>query len=348
MDYTGRTFEELRDWGWKQVFPPEDLETIMGRWQRSLDTGEPFEMEYRLRRKDGAYRWHLSRAQAMRDAENNIVMWVGSDTDIDDINRTAGELAKLQGQLANRAAQLESQVAERTASLQGTVHELESFSYSVMHDLRAPLRAMISFGELLQEEQAGRMDEIGRNYLDRILAAARRLDRLTRDILSYSQVPRQALLLEPVDVEKLARDLICDFPDFQRPRAEIEIRAPLHDVLAHGPSLGQCFTNLLANAVKFVPPGTVPRILIRTELIDDAVRIWFEDNGIGVAEQDQKRIFRIFERVHPTTLYQGTGIGLAIVRKTVERMGGTIGIESAPGSGSRFWIQLPRARKDVA
>lgn len=348
MEYTGRTFEELRNWGWKQVFPPEDLEKIMGRWQHSLDTGELFEMEHRLRRKDGVYRWHLSRAQAMRDAERKIVMWVGSDTDIETIKRTAEELATVQALLTNHAAQLENLVAERTASLQGTVHELESFSYSVMHDLRAPLRAMISFGELLQEEQGERLDEAGRNYLVRILAAARRLDRLTRDILSYSQVARQELQLEPVDVEKLARDLIRDFPELQPPKAEIEICTPLHDVMAHEASLGQCFTNLLTNAVKFVPPGTVPRILIRTELIDDAVRIGFEDNGIGVAERDQKRIFRIFERVHPTTLYEGTGIGLAIVRKTIESMGGTIGMESAPGSGSRFWIQLPRAPKNTA
>jgi signal transduction histidine kinase len=121
------------------------------------------------------------------------------------------------------------------------------------------------------------------------------------------------------------------------------MQSPLLNVIAHEAALGQCITNLLGNAVKFVLPGTLPQIKIRTEPVEGQVRIWFEDNGIGIEPSNQDRIFGIFERVHSAQEYDGTGIGLAIVRKAVERMGGSVGVESEPGNGSRFWIQLKAA-----
>jgi signal transduction histidine kinase len=130
----------------------------------------------------------------------------------------------------------------------------------------------------------------------------------------------------------------------QRPRAEITIRGPLLPVLAHEPSLAQAISNLLGNAVKFVPAGEPPRIVVRTEARGPKVRLWVEDNGIGIKPEHQARIFGIFERLPTVGRYEGTGIGLAIVRKAAEKMGGSSGVESDGLTGSRFWIELPAAQ----
>jgi signal transduction histidine kinase len=142
-----------------------------------------------------------------------------------------------------------------------------------------------------------------------------------------------------MDLERLIADVMQAYPALQPPQAHIEIRRPLLPVLAHEPSMVQCISNLLGNAVKFVPAGRQPRVVIWTEPKPGRVRVWFEDNGIGIAAESQQRIFRMFETAHQSG-YEGTGIGLAIVRKAVERMSGSLGVESTPGVGSRFWIEL--------
>jgi signal transduction histidine kinase len=155
---------------------------------------------------------------------------------------------------------------------------------------------------------------------------------------------RADVQLAPVDLDKLVGNVIQQYPGFHAPEVEIEIQSPLLPVMGHEASLTQCVANLLSNGVKFVFPGTIPKIKIWTEQINGNVRVWFMDNGIGVEPEDIKRIFSMFERVHPTSEYEGTGIGLSIVRKAVERMSGKIGVESEPGVGSRFWIELKEAR----
>jgi signal transduction histidine kinase len=176
-----------------------------------------------------------------------------------------------------------------------------------------------------------------------MVSAAQRMDRLITDVLNYSSASRRSLHLQAVDLKKLLEEAIRNHPEFQPPRAEIQIQAPLPRVLAHEPSLMQCANNLLSNAVKFVLPGGVPKVIVRSESIGELVRVWFEDNGIGISPGDKERIFSLFGRLHPVSDFEGTGIGLAIVRKAIERMGGQVGVESEPGQGSRFWIQLKKA-----
>ena len=137
--------------------------------------------------------------------------------------------------------------------------------------------------------------------------------------------------------------IIRDYPSLQPPKADIELRKPLHAVEGNEAFLTQCISNLLSNAVKFVKPGDHPRVFVWTEQIRHVVRVWFEDNGIGIAPENQRRIFGIFQRMHSPKDYEGTGIGLAIVKKAAERMSGRVGVESKPGQGSRFWLELPAA-----
>jgi signal transduction histidine kinase len=143
------------------------------------------------------------------------------------------------------------------------------------------------------------------------------------------------------------REIVQQYPDMQMPKAEILAGVGLFSVIGHELSLGQVIFNLLNNAVKFVVPGTTPKVQVWTERRGEQVRLWIEDNGIGVKPEHQRRLFGMFERVHPGQAYEGTGIGLAIVRKAMERMGGKVGVESDGANGSKFWIELPAAEKET-
>ena len=242
-----------------------------------------------------------------------------------------------------RAAEtLEMIVAQRTAQLRETVGELEAFSYSISHDLRAPLRAMQGFSNLLAQDHAQELSPQAAEYVRRIDQSAVRMDKLIRDVLDYSRITRAQLDIYPVQVEPLLRGVIESYPMLQAQNAHICINGPFPDVLGNEAGLTQCFSNLLGNAVKFVAPDVSSRVRVWAETHGNRVRLLFEDNGIGIEKEAQERIFGIFERLN--TEYPGTGIGLAIVKKALEKMGGSVGIDSEPGKGSRFWIELQRAR----
>ncbi|HXF10843.1 MAG TPA: ATP-binding protein, partial [Desulfuromonadaceae bacterium] len=252
-------------------------------------------------------------------------------------------LMAAKNEIARHALELEEVVKERTGQLRETIGELEGFSYSVSHDMRAPLRAMQSFASYLVKEYGNKLDERGINYLEQIMRSAVRLDRLIQDVLSYTRVLHTPLATTPVDLDRLTRDIIETYPNGQAIQPEIHIHGRLPAVLGNEALLTQCISNLLGNGAKFVSDGTTPKIDVSAEAVgEDSVRISFKDNGIGIAPEDHSRIFRLFERIHPSTEYEGTGIGLTIVRKAAERMAGQVGFESAPGKGSNFWIQLKK------
>jgi signal transduction histidine kinase len=193
---------------------------------------------------------------------------------------------------------------------------------------------------MLTEDYGDRLDERGRKYLERIRSAAVRLDHLIRDVLTYSRITGSNSPFVVIDLDKLLREVVDGYPELRR--ARIEISNSLAFVRGHEVPLTQCISNLLGNAVKFVKPGEEPKVHVWTDHRDEFVRLWIEDEGIGIAPEDRERIFQIFSRVHHEKSYEGTGIGLSIVRKAIERMGGRVGVESELGKGSRFWIELPK------
>jgi PAS domain S-box-containing protein len=516
-EYTGSTLEQMLGWGWEKVHHPDHIERVIANWKQALSEGHPWEDTFPLRGTDGQYRWFLSRAFPLRDADGKITRWLGTNTDIEEVKRAqealqeetrilellnntgteiasqldleklmqtitdagrelsgakfgalffnrineAGEsmfLYTLSGaprsafdkfglprntpifnptftgkkvvrsdditqdarygrmaphhgipeghipvrsylavsvisrsgevmgglffghpephiftarserlivgiaaqaaiaidnsrlyeatkktEVALRATQeeLELRVIERTAKLSEAVRQMEEFSYTVSHDLRAPLRAMQAYSKLLLEDLSETLTTKpeAQEYLRRIANNANRLDKMIVDVLTFSRVARQELQLKPVSTDKLIRELVENYPSMLPPSADIKI-GPLADVMGHEPSLMQLMSNLLTNAVKFVAPGKLPVIQVWTEKRGSEVRIWVKDNGIGISPQYQHRLFRMFERIHPDLNYEGTGVGLAIVRKAAERMNGTVGMESDGQSGSQFWIQL--------
>jgi PAS domain S-box-containing protein len=264
--------------------------------------------------------------------------------DITERKRSEQALLTAKNEIARHALELEQVVKERTVELRETIGELEGFSYSVSHDMRAPLRAMQSFAQFLVDDYGSLLDEKGLGYLHGIMRSAVRLDRLIQDVLSYTKLLHGQMPMEPVDLDRLVRDMIESFPNGQPIRPEIQIKGSLPEVMGNEALLAQCVSNLLSNGAKFVSPGTTPRVEVSAQAIaNGAIRVWFKDNGIGIAPENHKRIFRLFERIHAATEYDGTGIGLTIVRKATERMGAQVGFNSKLGQGSQFWIQLTKA-----
>lgn len=237
---------------------------------------------------------------------------------------------------------LEALVESRTASLQEAIQQMEEFSYSVSHDLRAPIRAMIGYSDILLGDHGERLDNDVREFLQRILKNARRMEALVRDTLAYSKLARREVTLAPVPLKRLVDDVIASL-DMSPSTSSINCAGCRGVVQAHEASLAQALTNLLRNALKFVAPGVSPRVSVHCEERGERVRLWVEDNGIGIRPELHARLFGMFERLHVERSYEGTGIGLAIVRKAIERMGGSVGVESDGTNGSRFWIELPGA-----
>jgi signal transduction histidine kinase len=278
-------------------------------------------------------------------------------------------LRESEERLRRYATELEHRVAERTANLAQSIQSLEGVLYHVAHDLRAPLRSMSSFTSILLEEYGANFDERGRDYAQRISNAAQRMDRLVQDLLAFGRLGHTAVPVSNINLEAEVNAAVRHFSEELEARdATVEVCAPLPPVKANAAVLNQILSNLISNALKFVDPETRPHLRIYAEettsrmesaatksgnvpLLDAQlsaldgkfVRLWIEDNGIGIAPEYHERIFRMFERLHGAGSYPGTGIGLAIVRKGVERMGGRAGVESAAGEGSRFWLELPAA-----
>jgi len=216
----------------------------------------------------------------------------------------------------------------------------------VSHDLRAPLRAMQGFSQALLEDYAPKLDAQGKEYARRMDDSARRMETLIQDLLEYSRLSRSEIKLEPVDLTSVVEYVLTQLEaEIKDKDVFIRVDASLPVVLGHSATLEQVVENLITNAIKFVPPEVKPHIHLWAEEGDTVVRLWVEDNGIGIASEHHERIFRIFEKLHGIDRYPGTGIGLTIVKKGLEKMSGTVGVESVPEKGSRFWIELPKQGK---
>jgi PAS domain S-box-containing protein len=531
FEYFGATQQQLEGWAWTSFHDPQVLPRVLEQWHRSIASGRPFDMEVPLRRADGQFRTFLTRITPLKDEEGRVSLWFGTDTDIterkqheteitvlrdrlaadlagmnrlqalsarfvrhgefeilldavldaaialtgadkghiqlfdplsseiqikaqrgfdpaffeyakhvrpgvlaagivlktrqrvivEDIvmsplyadsprarelvlqanmraivatplltrdNQLVGTLSVLFGvpyhpidrdlrlldllarqaadsieraiaeealraareELASANTELEQKVEVRTEKLREAVGELEHMSYSMIHDMRAPLRAMKSFSQLLEAECEDCRHPPGSDYVHRITESAQRLDRLLTDALNYNELVRDNSPLTNVDLGGLLRGMIESYPNLQIPAADVKLEFDKLMVLGNEALLTQCFGNILDNAVKFVASGVKPRVRIWPEpsKIDEqpATAVFIEDNGIGIEKDGQEKIFDMFKRMHNDNEYPGTGIGLTIVRKSVERMNGQLSLESHPGKGTRFCVKLPLPSSD--
>lgn len=276
--------------------------------------------------------------------------------DIIERAQTQQDLRAAQDDLARANKDLENKVRERTAKLQETVAELEGFSYSLVHDMRAPLRAMLGYASILEMDAGPRLRPEESSLLQRISLAGRRMDQLVTDSLNFSKILLEDLPLRAVNLGALLRGMVETYPNLHPPQADISVE--VGDLLVKGneAALTQIFSNLLGNAVKFVAPGDHPRVRVWAEMrhpcealpgpAPESILICVQDNGIGIPKAAHERIFAMFQRLHRADEYPGTGIGLALVKKSLERSGGEVFLESEPGKGSRFCVRLPLARQE--
>lgn len=352
----GYSLEEWHRPGfWLNRIYVDDRDRISNEVARAVAARKETVLEYRVTTADRQVIWlHDSVAPVQREGRLRLL---GVAIDVSD-RRLAEQ------QLRNAHETLEQRVQERTIELREKVTDLETFSYTLSHDMRSPIRAIEGYATLLERFACGKLNEKEKDFLVRIRKSAQRLDLLVRDVLNYTRISQSRLELKPVPLEGVLRSILSDYPELAPPRAEVQVKQPLPVIYGHEGFIGQAITNLLNNAVKFMPEGKKPKVKVWVEEAgtttfirktgegggakaiseQEWVRICVEDNGVGIAPEDQKRIFRLFERIHPVEEYEGTGIGLAIVQKAVERMGGRLGVHSTPGTGSRFWIELRRAR----
>lgn len=252
------------------------------------------------------------------------------------------ERVRAEEQVRHLNTDLERRVAERTAELAAKNRELETFTYSVSHDLKAPLRGIDGYSRLLQEDYSDRLDEEGRRFLVSVREASRQMAQLIDDLLAYSQVERRALKLAAVDPRGVIDTLPESFREELRARGvEFVVELPESRVRADANGLGQILRNLLDNALKFTRSVPSPRIEVAGRIEGGKYLLCVRDNGIGFDMRFAERVFEIFQRLHRIEDYPGTGIGLAIVRKATERMGGRAWAESSPGHGAAFFIELP-------
>ena len=253
------------------------------------------------------------------------------------------DLKRAQRALAEANLLLERRIRDRTAQLDDANTELRAFAHTIAHDLRAPLRNVQGYADALLEDEAGNLSGSGQAFLRRIHAVAQRMDRLVSDLLAYSQLSRAELRLQPVDLDRVVRLALQDLDAQVRASgARIDVAPGLAPVLGQEAVLVQVFDNLLGNAIKFVAPGVRPEIAVAARAEGDVVTVEVTDNGIGIPADKRERVFDVFERLHGEDQYPGTGIGLAIVKKGVERLGGSVGAEPA-ARGTLFRLRLRRA-----
>jgi PAS domain S-box-containing protein len=313
---TGATPEETLGDNWVNYLHREDCDRVIANWQHSIQAGEFYHDEARFRANDGQYLHSILVGAPVRDANGEILRWVGINTDVTSLKRTEYAL-----QIANR--------------------ELETFTYSVSHDLKAPLRGIDGYSRLLLEDYPDRLDEDGRIFLNSIRHATDQMSHLIDDLLEYSRLEQRKLLWNEVDLPGLVQELLFERNDeIKRRRAEVVLSLECKTLRAEPEGIAQILRNLLDNALKFTQNRPAPLIEIGSRQSDGVCLIWVKDNGIGFNPQYHDRIFEIFQRLHRAEEYPGTGIGLAIVHKAVQRMNGRVWAESQPGLGATFYVEF--------
>jgi light-regulated signal transduction histidine kinase (bacteriophytochrome) len=279
-------------------------------------------------------------------AFDNARLYEQAQKEIEERKRTETALHEAQLKLSQHAEHLENQVAERTAHLRESIRSLESLCYTIAHDLRAPLRTVQGFTEILEEDYAEAFDSEGRRLTARIMDAAIRMDRLIRDLLEYAKLGHAELPCQTLELNTAVQKALDDLNEvIVKKNARIHLQ-PLPRAWGNTTICEQVFTNLLSNALKFVKEGVTPTIEIWSEIRAQEVRVFVRDNGIGIALSHHERIFEVFQRLHDDeNKYSGTGVGLAIVKKGMERMGGTVVVDPLITNGTSIYLDFQPPRE---
>lgn len=327
FSYTGLTFEQSEGWGWKKVIHPEDLQRYLDRWEETLKIGIPFETHCRLKRADGAYRWHLIRALPERDQHDQTIAWLGTSTDIDDQKR-AEEVLKQKTLEAEEATRIKSE-----------------FVSNVSHELRTPLNAIIGYASLLLQGTYGSVDDHQKPPVEGIQRNASELLNLINNLLDFSKMEsgKVPLTVERVDLKRLLPDVVENLRGVMNGKP-VEIRWNIQEGLTPIQSdplkVRQVISNLMSNAIKFTEVGS---ITLSASNVDGGIQFSIEDTGVGMKREDLPYIFDPFRQIDGsmTRKVGGSGFGLTIVKNALTLLHGQIDVQSEFGRGSTFTVFLP-------
>ncbi|QRK08742.1 PAS domain-containing protein [Archangium violaceum] len=335
-DFTGQTEGMGLGEGWLSVVHPDDARAAADALRAATERREAFRREMRLRRQDGEYRWVLNSATPRVSPTGEFLGFIGSVLDITEIKRAEEEMRRFNQQLERR-------VQERTAALLEANKELESFSYSVSHDLRAPLRHIMGFAQLLESRSSANLDATARRHVKTIADAARQGGKLVDDLLEFSRMGRTELKKASVSLRDLVAEVQRELsPEMEGRKVQWRV-GTLPEVQADPALLRLVLKNLLANALKYSRLREEAVIEVGASEGEGETEVFVRDNGVGFEMQYVDKLFGVFQRLHRPEQFEGTGIGLANVRRIIARHGGRTWAEGAVDQGATFHFTLPHA-----
>jgi PAS domain S-box-containing protein len=316
-EFTGLPRDVFGDAGFEPVVHPDDAVRWRETWYSCVKSGQAYRLEIRLRdRHNNGWRWFMGRALPVRDEGGTIVKWFGTCTDIDGQKRVEEELRR-----ANQ--------------------DLEQFAYSASHDLQEPLRSIKIYGQLLASRHAEKLDGEAQEFLGFVTAGATRMELLVRDLLAYTQVTKLGAPEDPTDANEALAESLADLEAALASSGAEVTSDPLPSVCVHATHLKQLFQNLIGNAIKYRSPERKAQVHVSAQQQNGSWIFAVRDNGIGIEPEYKEQIFGLFTRLHTGAEFPGTGIGLAICQRIVERYHGRIWVESEPGQGSTFRFSIP-------
>ncbi len=327
LEFSGLSHEKLEGLGWVDLVHPDDRKSLLDEWARSIKAEEPFYFEYRLRNRDGAYRWHLSRAYPKRDELGAVTIWIGSSTDVHEARKVE----------ALQREKLEREVGIRTEELMRSNEQLQGFTYSVAHDLRQQIRGVSLNSAVLLRDAEGSLNDECKRTLELLTNNAKRLSLLVDDLLTYARLGRQEPKRVALDLSQMAREVAAYLRQSGRCGPQIKIKVA-RGLTTHGdPAMIRLvMENLMDNACKFSADAESPVV----EIGRSGDYFFVRDNGIGFDMEFVGKLFQPFERLHKDSEYPGTGIGLANVKRIVEKHGGNVEAKGRSGEGATFFFNL--------
>ncbi|MCW2119688.1 PAS domain-containing protein [Flavobacterium sp. 7A] len=347
FNFSGLTHEEIIKTGWLEIVHLDDREENIQKWKESITTERDFLIEHRFRKSDGTYRWQLSRAIAQRDSDGKITMWVGTSTDIQDQKIFTNELEK-------KVSERTKELYQKNDALEKMNKELQSFAYISSHDLQEPLRKIQTFATLINDREAPNLSQSGKDKFKRMQNAANRMQNLIQDLLAYSRTSVQERKFEKTKLSIIINEVQEDLQEeLSLKKAEITVNKDC-EIKVIPFQFRQLLFNLVSNSLKFAQENSPPKIAIICEIAtgeelqqeqlvpeNKYCRISIKDNGIGFEEEYNEKIFEVFQRLHGKEKFEGTGIGLAIVKKIVDNHNGFISAKGIHNQGATFTIYLP-------
>ena len=360
-NFTGQTFEDIRGAGWTEAVHPMDRERVLGIWQKAIQSRSHYEAEYQLRRRDGTYHHFVVRGVPVLAPDGTIREWIGACTDVSarkaaeaELDRYREHLEELVGQrtaeLETANGQLQREIAERERTeaivrqtaqdLARSNRDLEQFAYVASHDLQEPLRAWRGYMQLLQRRYQDKLDAPAHKFIAGATDGAIRMQNLIDDLLSFSRVGTRGKEFHPANLEQALQNALKSLRIRLQETGAKVTHEPLPTLSVDATQITQVFQNLIGNALKF-RADRVPEVHVSAQPEEGQWSFAVRDNGVGIEPQYFERVFQIFQRLHTRREYPGTGIGLAICKRIVERHGGAIWVESQPGQGATFHFTIP-------